>query len=151
MFYTLCHKKPRWHFTTTKGCCPDSLGSRDSPGTEAQHFKQQLESVSAVPILPTMHHLCTGILQLSTQLLFSLLRLSKGEMTKKTLVVYDKKCLPAGEMASFHQEALDCGNVCWQPLWTDFTLVSYTDTCGSSSFKFLVIISFNYSMLYFST
>lgn len=50
-------------------------------------------------------------------------------MTKKMLVVYDKKCLPAGEMGSFHQEASDYGNVCCQPLWTDFTLyLTLSDT-----------------------
>lgn len=55
-----------------------------------------------------------------------------------TMIIYDKKCLFADEMVSFHQEASDCVAVCWQLIWTDLISVFYTDTVVHLIFKFLV-------------
>jgi len=120
VFYALCHKNPKWHFNSTNQCRTGSLGSRHR-STAFQALVD--EAVPAVPVLPRRHQFCRRTLQLPTRFLFFKLRLSKGEMT---MIIYDKKCLFADEMVSFHQEALDCVAVCWQLIWTDFISVFYT-------------------------
>lgn len=106
VFYALCHKNPRWHFTTLK----DAARTAWTAGTlraQKHNVSSNNYRVPGVSSCPSSLECTTSAQVYFSHLLgsCSLSRLSKG-------VVYNKKCLSAGEMASSHLEASDCGNVC---------------------------------------